>query len=144
MKITNRESTDGKKHAANSKNMPTMRLHFLAKTVKTVYCSEECNRLVQYEKRKQERKTKVLNRIKAKGTEYITIPQALQKVKNIPTNNVRRNFLTQDELNHLAATPCDKSIIKRAALFSALTGLRHSDIKKLKWAMFKRTEICIG
>lgn len=29
--------------------------------------------------------------------------------------------------------PCDSEILKRAALFSALTGLRHSDIKQLKW-----------
>ena len=36
-------------------------------------------------------------------------------------------------LNQLAATPCDSEILKRAALFSALTGLRHSDIKQLKW-----------
>ena len=30
-------------------------------------------------------------------------------------------------------TPCD-DILKRAALFSALTGMRHSDIQKLKWS----------
>ncbi len=38
-----------------------------------------------------------------------------------------------EELNVLAATPCDRPIIKRAALFSALTGMRHVDIQKLKW-----------
>ena len=42
-------------------------------------------------------------------------------------------YLTMEELNQLAATPCDSEILKRAALFSALTGLRHSDIKQLKW-----------
>ena len=56
------------------------------------------------------------------------------KVKNIPTNSVRRNFLTEDELNILAETSCDIPVLKRAALFSALTGLRHCDIQKLRWA----------
>jgi integrase len=41
--------------------------------------------------------------------------------------------LTVEELNTLAATPCDRDILKRAALFSALTGLRHCDIQKLRW-----------
>ena len=45
-----------------------------------------------------------------------------------------RNFkLTIEELNRLAQTPCDP-LLKRAALFSALTGLRHCDIQKLKWS----------
>ena len=33
----------------------------------------------------------------------------------------------------MAETPCDRPILKRAALFSALTGIRHCDIQKLKW-----------
>ena len=56
------------------------------------------------------------------------------KVKNIPPNNVRRNYLTEAELNQLANTPCDIPVLKRAALFSALTGLRHCDIQKLRWS----------
>ena len=65
--------------------------------------------------------------------DYLTIDIAA-KVKNIPTNSVRRNFLTEDELNLLANTPCESPVLKRAALFSALTGLRHCDIQKLRWA----------
>lgn len=38
-----------------------------------------------------------------------------------------------EELNKLATTPCDRAELKRAALFSALTGLRHCDIQKLQW-----------
>lgn len=45
----------------------------------------------------------------------------------------RREYLTTDELNQLVATPCDNDILKRAALFSALTGLRHCDIQKMQW-----------
>lgn len=55
------------------------------------------------------------------------------KVKGIPEQESRREYLTMEELNVLAATPCDRPIIKRAALFSALTGMRHVDIQKLKW-----------
>ena len=55
------------------------------------------------------------------------------KVKGIPGEESRREHLTIEELNILAATPCDYPLLKRAALFSALTGLRHSDIKKMTW-----------
>lgn len=65
--------------------------------------------------------------------EYLTTDLAA-KVKNIPPNNVRRNYLTEAELNQLANTPCDIPVLKRAALFSALTGLRHCDIQKLRWS----------
>ena len=63
---------------------------------------------------------------------YLTIDLAA-KVKNIYYEESQREYLTLEELNQLAATPCDSEILKRAALFSALTGLRHSDIKQLKW-----------
>lgn len=63
---------------------------------------------------------------------YLTIDLAA-KVKGIPEQESRREYLTIDELNILAATECDKPIIKQAALFSALTGMRHVDIQKLKW-----------
>lgn len=55
------------------------------------------------------------------------------KIKSIPAHETRREYLTIDELNTLVATPCENDVLKRAALFSVLTGLRHSDIQKLKW-----------
>jgi len=45
----------------------------------------------------------------------------------------QRDYLTMDELNAVVATPCDLPTLKSAALFSALTGLRFSDIIKLTW-----------
>ena len=63
---------------------------------------------------------------------YLTIDLAA-KSKNIYFEESQREYLTLEELNKLASTPCDSPILKRAALFSALTGLRHSDIKQLKW-----------
>lgn len=45
-----------------------------------------------------------------------------------------REYLTLEELNRLAATPFpDQPVMRRAALFSALTGLRHCDIIKMTW-----------
>lgn len=55
------------------------------------------------------------------------------KIKPIKTEETQREYLTLDELNKLVKTPCNAPLLKRAALFSAMTGLRHSDIKKLKW-----------
>ena len=55
------------------------------------------------------------------------------KIKSIPSQETRREYLTIEELNTLVETPCENDVLKRAALFSALTGLRHSDIQKLKW-----------
>ena len=53
--------------------------------------------------------------------------------KGIQERESRREYLTVEELNRLAQTPCDP-LLKRAALFSALTGIRHCDIQKLKWS----------
>ena len=55
------------------------------------------------------------------------------RVSSIKTVETRRAFLTEEELNKLIKTPCRNKLIKQVALFSALTGLRFSDIKKLKW-----------
>ncbi|MEI7501512.1 MAG: site-specific integrase, partial [Bacteroidota bacterium] len=52
----------------------------------------------------------------------------LSSIKQIET---RRNYLTMDELNQLVKTSCKDPVLKQAALFSALTGLRYCDIKKL-------------
>lgn len=51
---------------------------FLAKTVTSIYCCRDCNWMAKNERRKQQRKQKVLDKIKATGTEYITITQALE------------------------------------------------------------------
>ncbi|MDB4104810.1 site-specific integrase [Salibacteraceae bacterium] len=56
------------------------------------------------------------------------------RVSPIKTAETRREYLTIEELNRLAKTPCNNSLMKRAALFSALTGLRFSDIQKMTWS----------
>lgn len=56
------------------------------------------------------------------------------KVESIKAAESRRNFLTLEEVNNLVKTPCKNPLMKAAALFSILTGLRISDIQKLKWS----------
>ena len=63
---------------------------------------------------------------------YFTIDLSA-KIKGMQKLPTRREFLTTEELNQLAATPADDDTMKRAALFSALTGLRHCDIQKMQW-----------
>lgn len=63
---------------------------------------------------------------------YLTVDLSA-KVKGIESEESRREYLTIEELNKLAATPCDNEVIKKAALFSALTSMRLSDITKLRW-----------
>jgi integrase len=54
----------------------------------------------------------------------------LDRIETIPT---KREHLSLPELQKLADTPCDEPALKRAFLFSCLTGLRKSDIKNLEW-----------
>ena len=63
---------------------------------------------------------------------YLTVDISA-KIKGIQEQESRREYLSVEELNTLAATPCERDVLKRAALFSALTGLRHCDIQKLRW-----------
>ena len=55
------------------------------------------------------------------------------KIEPIRQAETRRNFLTIEELNSLVKTECNNPLLKSAALFSAITGLRFSDIKNLMW-----------
>ena len=47
--------------------------------------------------------------------------------------DVHKEYLTQEEVIKLANTPCEHPVLKQASLFSCLTGLRISDILKLRW-----------
>lgn len=55
-------------------------------------------------------------------------------VEKIKAEEAKRSYLTQDELKRLASTPCGAfKPTANAFLFSCLTGLRYSDVKKLTW-----------
>lgn len=63
-----------------------------------------------------------------------------KKIEPIRQAETRRNFLTIEELNRLVKTECNNPLLKRAALFSALTGLRFSDIKNLVWGEIEQVK----
>ncbi len=50
-------------------------------------------------------------------------------IEDIEYEEVKKNFLTADEVKLLAATPCEKPILKAASLFSILTGLRITIVR---------------
>lgn len=54
-------------------------------------------------------------------------------VKGIKLEETHRCFLFLNELQSMADAKCESQLIKKAGLFSALTGFRFSDIKNLLW-----------
>jgi site-specific recombinase XerD len=59
----------------------------------------------------------------------------LRSVENFKGKEHERSYLTLDEVKAMAATEFSYNpVIKRAFLFSCLTGLRKSDIMKMTWA----------
>lgn len=52
----------------------------------------------------------------------------------------QRNYLTLDEVRLIVKTECRYEVLKRAFLFACLTGLRWSDIQKLRWKEIESTK----
>lgn len=61
-------------------------------------------------------------------------------IEGIKPGDTEREFLTQEELQAMAKAECDIPQMKTAFLFSALTGLRWSDIQKLSWAEMQHSD----
>jgi len=66
--------------------------------------------------------------------DHILPHNVMANVKLPPREAEEREYLTIEELQTLAQTPCRYDVLKRAFLFSCLTGLRWSDVCKLKWS----------
>ena len=62
------------------------------------------------------------------------------RVKGIKAEQTHRQYLILEELQKLAATPCTIEKLKQAFLFSALTGLRWSDVRAMTWDKIKYSE----
>ncbi len=58
----------------------------------------------------------------------------MKKVKGFSMGESTREYLTSDELQKISQTDCSIPLLKRAFLFSSLSGIRWSDINKLKWS----------
>jgi integrase len=61
-------------------------------------------------------------------------------VDGIKAGEPEREFLTYDELIAMSKATCEIEIMKKAFLFSALTGLRWSDINKLTWSEIQHSK----
>lgn len=85
----------------------------------------------------QNSKQSYFNKVRAcinKAYDERIIPvNPLRGVEGFKTAEVKRDYLTLEEIKVLAATPCRYPCLKRSFLFSCLTGLRKSDIEKLTW-----------
>jgi integrase len=67
----------------------------------------------------------------------------LKNLKGIPEAESQREFLTLAELQRLGAIEGKDRDLKNAALFSALAGLRFSDIEKLTWGEIQHKSVSL-
>lgn len=63
-----------------------------------------------------------------------------QTVDGIKEAESKREFLTLQELHEIIKVDCEVPVLKRAFIFSCLTGLRFSDIEKLTWSEIQHSQ----
>ena len=61
-------------------------------------------------------------------------------VDGLKEKETHREYLTISEFQKMAETKCPNEQVKRAAIFSGLTGLRYSDISTMVWSEVRGTE----
>lgn len=76
---------------------------------------------------------KVRSALNEAYSEGIIRQNPAQKVGSVKGDNTKRVYLTVSEMKRMAEAECRYPVLKRAFLFSCQTGLRWSDIQKLKW-----------
>tara|TARA_R110002167_G_scaffold91462_7_gene246175 strand:- start:193 stop:1326 length:1134 start_codon:yes stop_codon:yes gene_type:complete len=67
-------------------------------------------------------------------TENYLEENVLRSIKGFEQGESTREYLTYSELQAMTQAECKYPILKNAFIFSCLTGLRWSDIDKLKWS----------
>lgn len=78
--------------------------------------------------------SKIRAAIRQARKEGIIKEDPTERVESIKMGDPQREFLTHEELTKMAKADCEIPILKSAFLFSALTGLRWSDVHKLTWS----------
>ena len=78
--------------------------------------------------------------IKKAHNQGIITTNPLQDIDSIKQEDNKREYLELSELKKLVQTDCNNDVLKRAFLFSCLTGMRWSDINKLLWDEIKKTD----
>lgn len=66
-------------------------------------------------------------------TKHIIPVNPMDGIPGFPQEETEREYLTIEEVKLLSATECRYRYLKEAFLFSCLTGLRKSDIMRLRW-----------
>lgn len=61
-------------------------------------------------------------------------------VGSIPPEDTKREYLIDEELKRLTAAECEYPLLKRAFLFSCVTGMRWSDVLKATWNDIAKTD----
>ena len=95
------------------------------------------NDLAEAKPLSQNSKVSYFNKLRAcinKAFEERIIPiNPLRSVSGFKQAETERTYLIFDEVKKMAKTECKYPVLKRAFLFSCLTGLRKSDIEKMVW-----------
>lgn len=77
---------------------------------------------------------KVRAALKEAVKDGIIMRNPAEGVDGIKEAETKREFLTLEELKRAVKAHCEIEVVKNAFIFSALTGLRFSDIEKLTWS----------
>ena len=95
------------------------------------------NDLAEVETLSQNSKVSYFSKLRAcinKAFEDRIIPtNPLRGVEGFKKAETERAYLTIEEVRKVAKTPCKYHVLKRAFIFSCLTGIRKSDIEKMTW-----------
>ena len=75
----------------------------------------------------------------AAGQGLITV-NPCNGIRRIPVKESERSFLTAAELGRLIKTRCADSNVKRAFVFACMTGLRYSDVQRLRWSSIQEAD----
>jgi integrase len=78
--------------------------------------------------------SKVTAALKEAVKQGILSENPANQVTGVKPDDPTREFLTLEELQSAVKEECELPILKNAFIFSALTGLRWSDIEKLVWS----------
>lgn len=65
--------------------------------------------------------------------EHLIFNNPMKGIEGFKAEEGTRMYLTLEEVQKLAKTPCEYPRVKEAFLFSCLTGLRRSDVLRIKW-----------
>lgn len=69
----------------------------------------------------------------------LTRENIAKKLPNVKGHGSKREYLTKEELLSLSKAKCDHDVLRRAGLFSCLTGLRLSDCILLQWENIRKS-----